>query len=66
MREEPFIKKVKVAQQQEAAPKINKKEFKEISKNIGSILKIKNQIADEEKSEIRNFMKLFKIKKERI
>lgn len=66
MREEPFIKKIKLNKQQEAAPKLNKKEFKEISKNIGSILKIKNGIKDEEKSEIRNFMKLFKIKKEKI
>ena len=66
MREEPFIKKVKLVQQQEAPPKVNREEFKEISKNIGSIIKIKKQIKDEDKSEVRNFMKLFKIKKEKI
>ena len=66
IREEPYIKKIKLPQQQEAPPKINKKEFKEISKNIGTILRIQNQLDDKVKHEIRTFMKLFKIKKEKI
>ena len=66
MKDEPYIKKVQLPHQHEAAPKINKKEFNEISKNIGSILKIKNKIEDDVKAEIRNFMKLFKIRKEKI
>ena len=66
IKEEPYIKKIKLPQQQEAVPKLNQKEFKEISRNIGSILKIQTPIKDDEKNEIRTFMKLFKIKKEKI
>ena len=66
MKVEPYINKVQLAHHQETAPKINKKEFNQINKNIGSILKVKNKIKDVEKSEIRNFMKLFKIRKEKI
>ena len=66
IREEPYVKKIKLPQIQEAVPKLNQKEFKEISKNIGSILKVQNPINNDEKSAIKSFMKLFKIKKEKI
>ena len=66
IKDEPFIKKIKLPSIQETVPKLNQKEFKEISKNIGAILKVQNQITNEEKNEIKNFIKLFKIKKEKI
>ena len=66
IKEEPFIKKIKLPQIQEAVPKMNKNEIKEISKNIGSIMKVVEPINNEEKNEIKNFMKLFKIRKEKI
>ena len=65
IREEPFIKKIKLPLIQETAPKLSKEEFKEISKNIGSILKVQNPISNEETIEIKKFMKIFKIKKEK-
>ena len=66
IKEEPFIKKIKLPHIQEAVPKLNQNEIKEISKNIGSILKVKNPINNDEKAEIETFMKLFKIKRENI
>ena len=66
IKEEPFIKKIKLPQIQEAVPKMNKYEIKEISKNIGSIMKVVDSINNEEKNEIKDFMKLFKIRKEKI
>ena len=66
IKEEPFIKKIKLPQIQEAVPKMNKNEIKEISKNIGSIMKVVDSINNDEKNEIKNFMKLFKIRKEKI
>ena len=57
IKEEPYIKKIKLPQQQEAVPKLNQKEFKEISWNIGSILKIQTPIKENKKNAIRTFMK---------
>ena len=66
IREEPYIKKIKLPLLQEAVPKINKKEFKEISKNIGSILKVQNPINNDIKNKFRNFIKTFKIRKDKL
>ena len=66
IKEEPYIKKIKLPQIQETVPKLSQKEFKELTKNIGSVLKVHNPINNDEKYEIKNFMKLFKIKKEKI
>ena len=66
IKEEPYAKKIKLPQIQEAVEKLGKNEIKEISKNIGSIMKVSEQINTENKNEIRNFMKLFKISKEKI
>ena len=66
IKEEPYIKKIKLPQIQETVPKLSQKEFKEISKNIGSILKIQNPPNNEVKAEIKSFMESFTIKKEKI
>ena len=66
IKEEPFTKKIKMPLIQEAVPKLGQSEAKEISKNIGSILKVSNEINKDNKNEIRTFMKLFKIRKEKI
>ena len=66
IKEEPYIKKIKLPLLLEPVPKIDKIEFKEISNNIGSIIKIQNQINNDIKMIFRNFIKTFKIKKENI
>ena len=66
IKEEPYFKKISLPHQQEEAPNLNQKEFIEISKNLNSILKIQVPINDNEKNRIIAFMKLFKIKKEKI
>ena len=66
IKEDPYVKKIKMPSIQESVPKLSQKEFKEISKNIGSILKVQNPINNEKKSEITSFMKSFKIKKDKI
>ena len=66
IKEEPYIKKIKLPSLQEAVPKVDKKEFKEISKNIGSIIKVQNQINNDIKTTFRQFIRTFKIKKEKI
>ncbi len=66
IKEEPYVKKIQLPKQQEIAQKLNQKEFKEITKNIGMIMKVQTPIKDEEKLEIRQFLKIFKIKKEKI
>lgn len=60
--EEPYIDKIKLEQIQETAKKLSPKEFKEITKNLGSILNVINPV----KIDISDFMKTFKIPKERI
>jgi hypothetical protein len=60
---EPYVNKIKLEQIQETAKKLSSEEFKEITKNLGSILNVKNPI----KNDIyKDFMKTFKISKERI
>ena len=64
--EEPYIKKIKLPALQEAVPKLYKEEYQDISKNIGSIIKVKNQINNKTKTIFRQFVRSFKIKKENI
>ena len=66
LKEDPYLKKIKLNQFKEPIQKLNQKESKEISKNIGSIMKIKNPIKEEENLQIRQFMRIFKTKKEKI
>ena len=66
IKEEPYTKKIKMPLIQEAIPKLGQNEIKEISKNIGSTMKVSNSINNDDKNEIRTFMKLFKIRKEKI
>ena len=42
IKEDPYIKKIKLPSLQEADPRVDKKQFKEISKNISSIIKVQN------------------------
>ena len=65
LKEEPYTKKIKMPLIQEAVPKLGQNEVKEISKNIGSIIRVSN-INNDDKNEIRTFMKYFKIRKEKI
>ena len=67
VKEEPYIKKNKLNPLQEALPKQDPKEFKELSKYIGQIMKINNLPKEDFKKEIKNIVKeLFKVKKEKI
>ena len=67
VKEEPYIKKVKLNPLQESLPKQDSKEFKELSKCIGQIMKINNLPKEEFKKEIKSIVKeLFKIRKEKI
>jgi len=66
IKDEPYTKKIKIPLIQEPIPKLDQNENKEISKNIDSIMKILNKINNDNKNEIRTFMKLFKIGKEKI
>lgn len=50
---------------QETVPKLGRNEIKEISKNIGSIIKASNGISKVNINQIRTFMKLFIIRKEK-
>ena len=51
---------------QEPIPKLGQNEGKDISKKLDSIMKISNEINNYDKNEVRTFMKLFKIRKEKI
>ena len=66
LNEEIYIKKIKLPIEQDNIPELKENEFEEMRKNIGSIIKLKIPIKDEEKSDVINFMKVFKIKKENI
>ena len=66
IKEEPYVKKIQLTQKKKVPPKLNQNEFKEIIKNIGSIIKIENPLEEKEKKKISEFMKTFKIKKETI
>ena len=66
IKEEPYIKKIKLPSLQETVPKLDKKEYQEISKNIGSILKVQNPINNDIKNKFKNFIRNFKIRKEKI
>ena len=67
LNENVYIKKIKLPKDKDIHEiELNNKEIKEIEKNIGSTMKLKIQIKDEEKSQIKKFVKLFKIEKERI
>ena len=68
LNEEIYIKKIKLPLEQDKIPELkeNENEFEEMRKNIGSIIELKIPIKDEEKSDVINFMKVFKIKKENI
>lgn len=61
-----LTKKIKIALLQETVPKLSRNEIKEISKNIGSIIKASNGISKVNINQIRTFMKLFIIRKEKI
>ena len=51
---------------QETVPKLGRNGIKEIFKNMGSIIKASNGISKVNINQIRIFMKLFKIRKEKI
>ena len=61
-----FIKNIELPKSQEITPKLNQNEYKELLKNVGSIIKLNIPLKDEEKSEISKLMKIFKIKIEKI
>ena len=67
VKEEPYIKKNKLNPLQEALPKQDQKEFKELSKCIGQIMRINNLPKEDFKKEIKSVVKeLFKVRKEKI
>ena len=67
VKEEPYIQKIKLNPLQEALPRHDPKEFKELSKYIGQIMRINNLPKEDFKKEIKNIVKeLFKVKKEKI
>ena len=67
LNENVYIKKIKLPKDKDIHEiELNNKEIKDIEKNIGSTMKLKIPIKEEEKSEIKKFVKLFKIEKERI
>jgi len=66
IKDEPYTKKIKMPLIQEPIPELGQNEVKEISKNICSIMKVSNEFNNYDKDEIRTFMKLFKIRKEKI
>ena len=55
LNEEPYIDKIKLEQIKERSKNLNQKEFKEITKNLGSILNAKNPL----NQDITEFMKTF-------
>jgi hypothetical protein len=63
LNEEPYIDKIKLEQIKERPKNLNQKEFEEITKNLGSILYVKNPAKNDN---ITEFMKTFRIPKERI
>ena len=67
VKEEPYIKKNKLNPLQEALPKQDQKEFKELSKCIGQIMRINNLPKEDFKKEIKSIVKeLFRVRKEKI
>ena len=63
LNEDPYIDKIKLEQIKERPKNLNQKEFEEITKNLGSILYVKNPAKNDN---ITEFMKTFRIPKERI
>ena len=55
LNEEPYIDKIKLEKIKERSKNLNQKEFKEITKNLGSILNAKNPL----NQDITEFMKTF-------
>ena len=55
LNEEPYIDKIKLEKIKERSKNLNQKEFKEITKNLGSILNAKNPV----NQDITEFMKTF-------
>ena len=58
VKEEPYIKKNKLNLLQEALPKQDLKEFKELSKIIGQIMEINNLPKEDFKEEIKSFVRI--------
>ena len=61
--EEPYIQPINLPQQYIPPPKLDLIEYKNITKNINSILEIKKPII--KNAELQKFMKIFKNKKEK-
>ena len=55
LNEDPYIDKIKLEKIKERSKNLNQKEFKEITKNLGSILNAKNPV----NQDITEFMKTF-------
>ena len=66
IKEEPYYKKIELPLIKEQMPKLDQGEIKGIFKNISSIKDASNEINNDDKNEIKEFMKLFKIRKEKI
>ena len=66
IKDEPYTKKIKMPLIQEPIPELDQSEVKEISKNIISFKNISNEINNYDKNEIKTFMKLIKIRREKI
>ena len=66
IKDEPYIKNIKLLNFEKNAHKLDKNESEGLSKNIGTMLKVQIPLNDEVKEKIKSFIKFFKNDKEKV